>query len=109
MTSSILNRLEDEIATLMEDGVALNITQVLMAPSLYLEFMHQMQDRMRYTQAPTDQRGFNMVSYHSRLGTLELRVSTELHEDGCDMAFVSDTGEKVYPLDEAINRILLEY
>jgi len=108
-TSSILNRLQEEIAVYVEYNYNMSITTVLMSYPIYRDFLHQLHNSMRYYSARPTSPGMDNIMFYSPWGPVTVKPSRRCEEQGVDMLFKTEDGETIFPMDEAINRILLEY
>ena len=107
-TSSILTRLQDEIAEHIQHNGDMGITEVLMSFSTFHDFLKTMYESMRFYTV-REINGGDYISFYSPWGPVRVMPSKHCEDHGVDMLFKTADGEIVSPIDEAINRILLEY
>jgi len=105
MTSSILSRLETEINRYYENNVDMNIVKVFMSCSFYRDLLREFYNSYQHTGTGP----MHYVQFTSLYGTVMIKSLPRLDIEHYDLMFELDNGDKIYPLDEEINRILLGY
>ena len=107
MTSSILSRLEAELNMMIETRADIRIIEVRMSCSNYSQILREYADRLRYGIGSTSMTGMSLIQFMSIQGPVMVRPFHEMEDH--ELAFKTETGEMIYPIDEEVNRILLGY
>jgi hypothetical protein len=107
MTSLTSSNIEDELLTLLESRLDVNIVGVVVSYEYYGILLREFYSHRSFV--PFVFNYGSAISYNSYIGPLKIERSREMDEQFCHMKFKTNTGDTIYPLDEEINRILLGY